>query len=223
MSYELVIENGILVDPIDGQKRGSIGIKGERIEAVGDGLQGNEHIDAHGCYVLPGFIDPHVHFRDFEWSHKETYASGSRAAANGGVTTVCDMPNLPKTPTINRERVLEKIARAKADGAVDILVYGGVTKDNIDSLHEMADLVCGYKIFMCESTGGLYLPEEYLEPAMRRIAELGKPASVHCEDEIINKRLAEKFKRLPPSLERHNMMRPSESELAAIATALECA
>lgn len=224
MPYDLVIENGTIVDPIDGMKVASIGINGERIEVIGGELRGEKHVDAHGCYVFPGFIDPHVHLRDFEWAHKETYATGSRAAAHGGVTTVADMPNLPKTPTTYREQVLDKLVKAGRDGVIDILVFCGVTKDNIDCLHLVSDAVCGYKIFMCESTGGLYLPEEHLERAMRRIAELGKPVSVHCEDETINReRLKEYSGRDLSDLQFHNFTRPPESEAIAIWRALECA
>jgi len=227
MPYDLVIENGTIVDPVNGERAADVAVKDGRIAAIGRGLDGKRRIDASGCCVFPGFIDPHVHFRDFDWAHKATYATESRAAANGGVTTVCDMPNLPK-PTTDEARVLEKLAKARADGVVDILVFGGVTKDNIDSLHKMAPHVCGYKIYMCDTTGSLYLPEEFLEPAMRRIAEIGKPVSVHCEDEVINRRLASNLGNMLFSLlnndymNRHHM-RPSESEMAAIATALECA
>ena len=114
----LLIQNGILVDP-RGRCRGDVLVEDGAIAAVGQRLPaaGAEVYDAAGQYVLPGLIDAHVHFRDPGMTHKEDFATGSRAAIHGGVTAVLDMPNVvPVTST--RERLLERMAAARERCAV---------------------------------------------------------------------------------------------------------
>ncbi|HCB44078.1 MAG TPA: allantoinase, partial [Pseudomonas sp.] len=92
----------------------SVAIDGEKIVAVGrDELMpsAREVVQADGLYLLPGAIDSHVHFRDPGYAHKETWKTGSAAAACGGVTTVFDMPNTnPPTGTIEALRMKQKAA-----------------------------------------------------------------------------------------------------------------
>src|SRR3989338_10411669 len=104
--HDLVIDatGGMIVDPVRKPVRGYIGITGERVEKISDDfLTGKRTISTKG-YVFPGFIDGHVHLRDEEWYLKEDFLSGTRAAINGGVTTVADMPNVPR-PVLTLEDV----------------------------------------------------------------------------------------------------------------------
>jgi len=184
MIYDLVI-SGKIVCP-EKIFNGFIGINGERIAKVTDEeINGKKEIQLpESSLLFPGFIDAHVHLREDssqQWSYKEDFITGSRAAIHGGVTTVADMPNTPE-PAINRERILEKIRLAKKS-KMGILFYGGVS-GNLDKLKEMANLVCGYKIYAAETTGKLILKKEDLEDAIRIISETGKPIVFHCESDL---------------------------------------
>ena len=118
MHRRIHIKNATIVN--EGRKFiGSIVIDDERIAEVLEGfdckpeLPADEVFDATGCYVLPGVIDDHVHFRDPGLTHKADFDTESKAAAAGGVTTVLDMPNCVP-PTSSREALREKIEIAKA-------------------------------------------------------------------------------------------------------------
>lgn len=139
-------------------------------------------LDADGLVVLPGMIDVHVHFRDFNEAHKETWETGGRAAVAGGVTTVLDMPNNDPpavTPHILREK------REKAERSpVDFGLFAGIAPDNLRMLGELArePRVVGFKLYMGETTGGLVIARRSLQKeAFRRAAETGKVLAVHCQ------------------------------------------
>ena len=125
MSVDLVIRGGQVVTP-DAMFPASVAIDGGAIVAVGaDALmpQARETLDARGLHVLPGAIDVHVHFRDPGYPHKEDFASGTAAAAFGGVTTVFDMPNtIPPTGTPDILAAKHRMAAEKAH--VDFGLYG---------------------------------------------------------------------------------------------------
>ena len=141
---DLVIKNCRLVDEM-----------GEYYIKINDGkitdisktpLSASETIDIKNNYILPGFIDPHIHFRDPGLTQKEDFKTGSLSAANGGFTTVFDMPNtLPKTNTY--KALKEKIKIAKSKSVVNFELLAGT-----NSLGEMEKMVelnpIAFKIFM---------------------------------------------------------------------------
>ena len=108
---------------------GSIIIDGDRIEKIIEGKEAprgiyDETIDATGCFVMPGIIDEHVHFREPGMTEKATIESESRAAAYGGVTTYFEMPNTsPQTTTL--EALSDKFNRAKKDSHVNYSFFFG--------------------------------------------------------------------------------------------------
>ncbi len=209
MKYDLVI-CGRFVDPIEGIFEGRVGVIGERIANVGHDITGGTVLAFNG-YIFPGFVDMHVHPREdssHQWDYKEDFLTCSRAAAAGGVTTICAMPNTPR-PAVDRERILEQRELAKK-GITDIHLYGGVTEYNIDKLERMSDLVVGYKIYTCETTGGLMMWYEDIDRALGKIKNTGKPVLFHCEDPdyFIDGKT-------------HSESRPVESELASANTVLE--
>jgi dihydroorotase len=226
MSYELVIE-GRFADPLDGVHEGFLGIEGGRIARITEGpISGRRNIRlSESELVLPGFIDSHVHFREPGWEHKGDMASESRAAALGGVTTAMEMPNTP-VQTTNRERVLEKKGIAKERAVIDMEFFGGVGPGNLYVLEGMADVVPGYKIFMCDSTGNLKLGGlEQVEEALSHLRGLGKPVKVHCEDQAMNDTGKEMYSVMygkhGPLI--HSLARPPESEARAIREVLPLA
>ena len=107
------IENGRVLDPATGRDEiGSVLLENGRIQAAfsDGGQEADRVIDASGCWVMPGLIDLHVHFRDPGYTYKETLATGARAAARGGFTAVCPMANT--NPVIDTpERVGKSVAK----------------------------------------------------------------------------------------------------------------
>src|SRR5919199_1560180 len=117
MQADLLIKGGAVVNA-HARAEADVAVKDGVIIAIGRGEalpQARETIDATGLYVLPGSIDVHVHFRDPGLIHKEDWATGSAAAAAGGVTTVFDMPNTnPPTGTLEAYELKRQAAAAKS-------------------------------------------------------------------------------------------------------------
>ena len=140
----LVIKNCRFVD-----RNGEFNIKiedGKITDISKNPLKGDEIIDIDHNYIMPGFIDPHIHFRDPGLTQKEDFKTGSLAAANGGFTTVIDMPNtLPKTNTY--KALKEKIKIANEKSVVNFELQAGH-----NSLEEMENMISlnpiSFKVFM---------------------------------------------------------------------------
>jgi len=171
-----VIRNATLAD---GRER-DVRIDGDRIDAVGENLDGETLVDADGKRLLPGMIDAHVHFRQPGYGHKETWASGSRSAAAGGVTTVVDQPNTDPA-TVTGDAFDEK-AEFAADSLVDWGINGGVTEDwEPESLFDRPLFALG-EVFLADSTGDMGIDAELFADACRRAAEEDVVVTVHAED-----------------------------------------
>lgn len=153
-----------------------VGIEGGKITAVKKSGLGGRKIRPKGI-IFPGFIDPHVHLREPGWTHKEDFATGSKAALHGGVTCVLDMPN-NKVPAKTAKALREKKRLAKK-ATIDILFYGMVD-GNAKELMRMAPLVAGYKVYMSETTGTRGVRREELSTLLRGLPK--KLVSFHCED-----------------------------------------
>ncbi|PZQ74864.1 MAG: allantoinase, partial [Variovorax paradoxus] len=136
---DLVIRGASVVSP-DAIVPASVAIAGEQIVAVGhdDTMPpAREELRADGLFLLPGAIDSHVHFRDPGYPHKETWRTGSAAAALGGVTTVFDMPNTsPATGTVEALRLKQKAAEASY---CDFGIHGLLGDDTIERLEELLE------------------------------------------------------------------------------------
>lgn len=149
----------------------------------------DEVIDAAGCYVLPGIIDEHVHFREPGMTHKADIESETRAGAAGGVTSFFDMPNTnPQTTTI--QALEDKYALASTKSHVNYGFFIGATNDNIDELLKVdPHTVPGVKLFMGSSTGNMLVDQDKsLEEIFSKVK---LPIMTHCEDtSIINENMA---------------------------------
>ncbi|WP_353672326.1 dihydroorotase [Synechocystis sp. LKSZ1] len=138
-----------------------------------------ECIEAQGLTLLPGVIDPQVHFREPGLEHKEDLSTASRACARGGVTSFLEMPNTNPL-TITQAALDDKLARAAAKSLVNYGFFIGATPDNLPDLRE-AQPTCGIKIFMGSSHGALLVStEEFLEPIFAQGTRL---IAVHAEDQ----------------------------------------
>lgn len=203
----------------DGVRRLDIGIEGGRIAELDLPLRGNyaQTLDARGLTVLPGVIDTQVHFREPGLEHKEDLASGSLAAAAGGVTTFFEMPNT-KPPTTTIAAFEDKLARAKGRAWVDHAFFVGATSEGQRlSQGEMRDLerragFAGVKVFMGSSTGSLLVADD---DNLREVLRLGqRRVAVHAEDEP---RLLELARTVPASRPHdHALRRDAETARRAV-------
>ena len=203
-------------------------VRGEKQEASADSSQlssrFDEVIDASGCYVLPGIIDDHVHFREPGLTEKADIDSESRAAAAGGVTSYFDMPNCnPQTTTL--EALEEKQALAAKKSHVNYAFFYGATNDNADTFSKLdTTRIPGIKLFMGSSTGNMLVDRQ---EALERIFKTCKlPLMVHCEDtNIINRNMAnakEAWGEDPP-VSLHAMIRSEEACLESTRKAVALA
>jgi dihydroorotase len=188
---DLVIRGGTVVSP-DGAFRADVAIKDGAIAAVGapEAMPAaKETLDASGLHVLPGAIDVHVHFRDPGYPHKEDWASGTAAAAFGGVTTVFDMPNtIPATGTADILAAKHRIAAEKAH--VDFGLYGLLGEDTIANVPALIEGgVIGFKLYMGNTFGKIPSPSTggMLE-AFEVVAPTGKRIGLHAETNSIMER-----------------------------------
>ncbi len=154
---------------------------------VADATPGPEDrvIDLGGLYLVPGLVDVHVHLREPGFPQKETIATGTAAAARGGYTTVCSMPNLnpaPDTP----EHLEAQLAIIRRDAVVRVKPYGTITlgQRGCGELADFAALAAEVVGFSDDGRG--VQSAELMEEAMRRAAAVGKPIVAHCEvDELL--------------------------------------
>jgi dihydroorotase len=223
MIADLVIHNGTVVTP-DAAFAASVATKDGKILAVGaaDAMpQAAQTLDARGLHVLPGAIDVHVHFRDPGYPHKEDFATGTAAAAFGGVTTVFDMPNtLP--PTGTGEVLAQKHALAAASAHVDFGLYGLLGEDTIAHVPDLvAGGVIGFKLYMGNTFGNIPSPSTgAMLEAFEVVAATGKRISLHAETASImarrEARLAAAGRRDPLA---HLAARPAVVAIEAVSRA----
>lgn len=134
----------------------------------------------NGYYVFPGFCDVHVHFRQPGFSYKETIATGSMAAARGGFTCVCTMPNLNPVPDTytNLQPQLEHISR---DAVINIVPYGSITRGQCGTELSDMDSLQGYVVAFSDDGRGVQT-ESVMRQAMLKAQSLNKVIVAHCED-----------------------------------------
>lgn len=208
---------------------GSIVINDEIISQIIEGQAQPEAsfdriVDASGCFVLPGVIDDHVHFREPGLTEKADIDSESRAAAAGGVTTYFDMPNtVPQTTTM--EALDKKFMLAAQKSHVNYSFFFGATNDNVE-LFPQLDLHCipGIKLFMGSSTGNMLV--DHREALERIFASSPLPIMTHCEDtEIINRHMAEAKLKYgdDPKVTHHSEIRSEEACYESTRLAVELA
>jgi dihydroorotase len=182
-------------------------------------------------FRLPGLIDCHVHFREPGYEHKADMESESLAAYEGGVRTVCEMPNT-NPPTTSVEAFRDKVRRASRIENVDIRFFFGITEiSHLEGLRTVWDDVVlrskcsGVKLYFDHSTGNQGANADVIEEAFKVCAELDVPVVAHCEDAGMNA----EAKRIVnediggSSVALHSLHRPPESEALAIEHAIKLA
>jgi len=206
-----------------------IGISEGKIVAIAENLAGSAkvEIDARDLSIFPGVIDAHVHFNEPGRTDWEGFATGSRAAAAGGTTTVFDMPLNAHPPTTNRQTFDLKRAAAEASSLVDFGLWGGLVPGNLSDLEALRGCgVVGLKAFMCNSGIGDFASVDTatLRAGMQRAAELDLLVAVHAESEEMTSALTGAARAAGKKGIRNYLdSRPIAAELEAIHVAIELA
>ncbi|WP_276910192.1 dihydroorotase [Hallella colorans] len=176
---------------------------------------GDKVVNAAGCFVLPGIIDEHVHFREPGLTSKADIESESRAAAVGGITSFLDMPNtVPQTTT--PEALNDKITMAADRSHVNYGFFFGATKDNTRAFSQLdRTRFPGVKLFMGASTGNMLVDrKETLEKIFKTCADLQLPLMTHCEDTaMITANMAKAKQQYgdDPDIALHSLIRSAQS------------
>ncbi|WIX77996.1 allantoinase AllB [Amycolatopsis carbonis] len=234
MEYDLVLHDVQLVSA-DGVRRATVAISGGQVADVldaGTRPSATEHLDAGGLHLLPGLVDTHVHLRAPARPDRETFRTGTAAAAAGGVTTICEMPT--SDPPVNSGATLARRAiELQPDALVDYALYGGAAWENRDEIAAMAEAgAVAFKTWLhAPAPGreaefhGLSCPDTgRLHEVMREVARTGLVHALHCEHEQILTVAGEAARRqygLPGAI--HAAARPEIAEDASVATVLALA
>ena len=213
--YNLLIRNARIARPDGSTFEGDVACEDGRIARIDAAITAaaRETIDAGGKLLMPGVIDPQVHFREPGNEHKEDLGSGSRAAVRGGVTSFLEMPNTAP-PTTTQAALDAKLALAAQKSVANYGFFIGATPDNLEALNSVTP-ACGIKIFMGSSTGSLLVNRP--EDLERIFANGTRLIAVHAEDEArIHTRRAQFAGRTDPAV--HSEIR--DNETARLATEL---
>lgn len=179
----ILIQNGRIIDPASNRDEvADVYVAEGKVAAVGKNLnqRAEKVIDATGLFVMPGFIDLHVHLREPGLEHKETIETGAAAAARGGYTTICAMPNTK--PVVDCREVVETIYKKAENVKCHVLQVGAVTKGQAGT--ELADIREMKEAGICaiSEDGKSVMDSKLYEQAMLIAKEENLPVFAHCED-----------------------------------------
>ena len=150
---------------------------------LGSGSIAGDELDISSFVVLPGFVDVHVHLREPGFSYKETISSGTLAAAHGGYSRVCAMPNLDPAPD-SLQTLAPQLERIRTDAVIDVTPYGAITAHRggreLADMEQLAPYVAGFS-----DDGSGVQDTDVMRAAMRKAASLGKLIAAHCEDNTL--------------------------------------
>jgi allantoinase len=197
-----------------------------RIAAIAPSLdvKAERVVEAHGNYLLPGFIDAHVHFNEPGRNEWEGLATGSASLAAGGGTLFFDMPLNSSPPVLDAPTFAAKAAAIAQNSMLDAAIWGGLVPGNLANLAELAQSgVIGFKAFMSNSGIDEFpcIHGDKLLEGMKRAADLRLPVAVHAEDDVLTARLSrEATEEGRTGIAGYLHSRPIEAELEAIGEAI---
>ena len=201
--YTILIKNGTIVNSSTQVKKDVL-ISDGLIKKVEKDiqLQADRVIDASQKFIIPGVIDPQVHFREPGLTHKEDIKSGARGAVSGGITTFFEMPNT-NPATINSKLLEQKFKIAEKSSIANFSFFLGATPNNIDEIKNLKGN-CGVKIFMGSSTGDLLVDRD--SDIEQIFKYCNKVIAIHSEDEKVLNETSKTIKN--PNFVDHPNMRP---------------
>ena len=207
----------------DAVRKCDIRVEAGRIAELGQ-LTGEDMIDVEGCVILPGAIDPHVHFNEPTNEAWEGFTSGSHMLRQGGITHYFDMPLNGEPPTTTAKRFKQKLALAEQKSIIDVSLWGGLVPGNIEQLRPMHDLgAVGFKAFMSPSglDGFEHVDDATLFLGMQEVASFGGIVALHAENATITTLLAKQAKQQGYiDAKAYHASRPVIAEVEAVARAL---
>lgn len=225
IKVDLLLKNGKIVTDKE-IFSGVIGIKDEKIILVAaseEGIKAENEIDLSGKYILPGVIDPHIHFQDPGFTEREDFSHGTQAAAAGGVTTVISHP-LDNPPTTTFEALKVKEDSYEGNAYVDYAIHIGATSENIKLLPDLWKKTgaTAIKMFMCFSVAEFpFVEDEAMIKVLEQVKEIGAVAIIHAENDGMLKAMEEKVKATGrKDGVAYNMTHPAEAEIEAIQRAI---
>ena len=182
---EYLLKNAVVM--MDGtMTKGDVFVRGGRVVSVGAAVSSPsaQVFDfSSNVVVLPGFVDVHVHLREPGFSYKETMETGTAAAARGGYTTVCAMPNLNPVPD-SLDNLKVQLSRIAEGASIDVLPYGAITVGEkgevLADMEAMAEYVAAFS-----DDGRGVQSEDMMRQAMMKAKSLGKIIAAHCEDNAL--------------------------------------
>lgn len=225
MQVDLLLHNARIVTQTQ-VIQGYLTVSDGKISAVGPGvppsLNAAQIVDAGGKLLLPGAIDTHPHFFEPGAEQREDLTHGTRAAANGGFTTVLDMPNTPEDPVMDPASFARKLDRAARESLVDFAFWGSATPKNRQQMAQLQELGCvGYKAFTIDAGPTFPWSDEYDQlKEMEEVARFGGIFGAHAENAGMVERFTADHLKEPWSLAVHDASRPWQAELTAIHTLL---
>jgi allantoinase len=222
VSGTLVIRSRRVVVP-GGVVEAAVIVRENLIRALGsydEPVEADEDVDLGELALLPGLVDTHVHVNEPGRTEWEGFATATRAALAGGITTICDMPLNSSPVTTSVEALRAKAAAAAGQCAVDVAFWGGAVPGNAAEMPALLDAgVVGFKCFLIDSGLAEFPPlsRDELRVAMRELAASGAPMIVHAEDP------AEVHQPAGDSYDAFVASRPPVAERRAIETVISAA
>lgn len=211
-------------------KKFDIEIRGEKIARIGRDLaEDDDTVDASGLLVLPGGIDPHVHFDDPGYTHREDFYHGTCAAASGGITTAIDMPCTSIPPVTNLENLKHKLSVIEKKAVVDYGLYGGASCQSFEEgfslyMEELSTRVMGFKTYFISGMESFGRLNHYqFKTVLEKAAELGVPVLLHAEDYDYVTAATSIVEREGNTPRHYYLSRPETAEHIATAAAAEIA
>lgn len=217
--YEVCIKNGIIVNA-DCSFKGDIYISEGKIAAVTDEnshYKADRIIDAKGCLVMPGFVDPHAHLNDPGLTESEDFYTGTCSAAAGGITTVMEHPLTFPLPS-NYKKLLEKKEIVSKKAVTDFSLFGACTPDNYEDVKAMTKMgAVAFKAFLTKSPEIPNLTDAEVIWHMENLKGMGPVMPIHCENDAIVSGFTEKQRKGKHIYAQdYDDARPEVSEIEAI-------